>query len=61
MSNMNYRGMLKASLGDGGQLQIEHQETHKTFAFKLEDLDEVVGVLIDFRNELTAGRVDGIK
>lgn len=61
MSNMNYRGMVVASLSADGMMQIEHQETHKTFEFKPEDLDEVVGVLIDFRNELKAGRVDGVK
>jgi hypothetical protein len=59
MTNMNYRGMVVASLRADGLLQIEHRETQKALEFKPEDLDEVIGVLIDFRNELKAGRVDG--
>ena len=61
MSNMNYRGMVDVALGDEGKVVVTHQETTERLAFNVEDLDEVIGVLIDFRAAMQAGRVEGAK
>jgi uncharacterized protein (DUF488 family) len=61
MSNMNYRGMAVVRLSDDGKILVEHQETHAQLALNVEDLDEVIGILIDFRAAMQAGRVNGEK
>ena len=50
MSNKNYRGMATVQPGEAGKIVVEHQETHAQLAFNVEDLDEVIGVLIDYRH-----------
>jgi len=61
MSNMNYRGMAVVALGDDGKIVVQHTETTERLAFNIEDLDEVIGVLIDYRAAMQAGRVEGVK
>ncbi|MEO7405044.1 MAG: hypothetical protein ABIU95_15380 [Burkholderiales bacterium] len=58
---MNYRGMVDVALGSDGKIVVTHKETTDRLAFNVEDLDEVIGVLIDFRAAMQAGRVEGVK
>jgi hypothetical protein len=49
------RGMLGVSMDEKGMIQLEHQDTHAKFDFARADLDEVIGVLCDFRAMLETG------
>jgi len=46
------RGMIGVSMDEEAMIQMEHQETDKTFEFLRDDLDEVIAVLTEFREFL---------
>jgi hypothetical protein len=49
------RGMVGVSMDESGMVQMEHQDTLQLFDFDRADLDEVIGVLCDFRTMLETG------
>jgi hypothetical protein len=56
--------VFRAALGismdpDTCEVQIEHQDTRKTFEFHVDDLDEVIAQLIEFRSAFKAGDIEG--
>lgn len=56
--NEQFDGVLGVSMDPASQvIQIEHQDTGKTFEFHRDELDEVVATLRDFQAALKAGEV----
>ena len=57
-----FRGMLDVSMDpETRSVQLQHQDSDKTFEFHVDDLGEVIETLIEFHNAFSAGDVDGAR
>jgi hypothetical protein len=55
-----FRAVLGVSMDSATRaVMLEHLESRGTFEFHVDDLDEVIEQLIEFRNAFKAGDVEG--